>query len=203
MRCAHLARWAGPPEDRMDRMDKLDELDFKEANDFFPLCGYNDLKRIVMPKSVLLLIVGILFVLLMAYVGIPWLKNAVGFGSRVDVKVNTIWAVRDDKVNTPDGSDTVSRIVVEMEVVFPYGSAPDSLDEIGFRNDDGSAVEINWGNFVDRRNLEDRSETVLAFKSVFFPIDFKQGWLVNKKSNRELFYYRMPPLPYGAPPVQN
>lgn len=149
-----------------------------------------------MPRSVILIIVAILVVLLLGFKVAPWLKDTL-FGTKMDVRINVMSAVVDDKVNVPDTNETVSRIVVEMEILFPYGSAPDSLSELSFRGDDGQIVDVNWGNIFERKDIEDRSQTRWYFHDVFFPIDFKQAWLQNK--NRELFYFRMPKLPYNPP----
>ena len=153
-----------------------------------------------MPRSVVLLIVGILIVLFLGFVAGPWLKNNL-FGNKMDVRVNPMSAVIDDKVNVPGSTDVVSRIVVEMEILFPYGSAPDNLSELSFRADDGSTVDLNWGNIVERKDIEDRSMTRWYFPEVFFPTDFRQGWLQNK--NRDLNYFRMPKLPHNAPSPRN
>ncbi len=123
-----------------------------------------------------------------------WLNNKT---SQVQAKI--LSAIRDDEVRVQGAKDTVSRIVVEMEITFPYGGAPDSVAELGVRDDNEGVVDVYWGQAEPEKNdIEARSITKWIFREAFFPIDFKQGKLVGK--NGYLCYFKMPPV---APSPKN
>jgi hypothetical protein len=118
-----------------------------------------------------------------------------------DVKVNIISAEEDPDVAVPGTKDkTVARIVVEMEIIFPYGAAPE-INNLRVRNEDGSDARVVWGSSQhppDHRDIEDLSQTKFIFKEAFFPIDFKQGELLD--GDRHLYTIKMPKLPYNVQP---
>lgn len=117
-----------------------------------------------------------------------WLNNKT---SQVQAKI--LSAVRDDEVRVQGAKDTVSRIVVEMEITFPYGAAPDSIAELGVRDDSEAVVDVYWGQAEPEKNdIEAKSITKWIIREAFFPIDFKQGKLVGK--NGYLCYFKMPPV---------
>jgi hypothetical protein len=144
-----------------------------------------------------LLVAAIILVGFLGFILLPWLKDKL-FGETMDVRVNILSAFIDNEVAVPNSKETVARIVTELEIAFPYGSAPDSIADLTVRADDGTTVDINWGSReVEKHDVEDRSMTKFIAREAFFPIDFKQGMLRNK--NRDLVYFKMPKLPFNPP----
>ncbi|MEI6232621.1 MAG: hypothetical protein WCT04_06190 [Planctomycetota bacterium] len=137
-------------------------------------------------------IVGVVVAVVVIYGGYTlinrWLNNTT---SQVQAKI--LNAVRDDDVGVTGAKESVSRIVVEMEITFPYGNTPDNLDDLVVRDDNEAVVDVNWGRTQPEKNdIEDRNITKWIFREAFFPIDFKQGKLYGK--NKYLCYFRMPPV---------
>ncbi len=140
-------------------------------------------------------VIGVIVAVLVGWGGYSvisgWVNNATS-----QVQAHVLSAVRDDDVGVPGSKESVSRIVAEMEIVFPYGMAPDSIGELSVRDDSETVVDVNWGpNDPEKVDVEGRSMTKLIVRQAFFPIDFKQGRLWNK--TRFLCILKMPPVTNG------
>ena len=146
-----------------------------------------------MQRTIIILGIVVVLVGFLGYFVLPWMQ---GKFSSNDVRVTILSAVRDDNVGVPGTKESVSRIVAEMEIEFPYGMAPDSIGELSVRDDSEAVVDVNWGqNEPEKVDMEGRSRTKLIVRQAFFPIDFKQGKLWNK--TRFLYYFKMPPVTNG------
>lgn len=135
-------------------------------------------------------LIGVVLAVVVIYGGYSaisgWLDNRT---SQVTAKV--LSAILDDDVAVPNQKESVSRIVVEMEINFPYGSAPDSIAELSVKDDNEATVDVNWGSAEPEKNdIEARSMTKLIIRQAFFPTDFKQGKLMGK--NGYLCYFKLP-----------
>src|SRR5947209_8292416 len=97
-----------------------------------------------MQRTIIVLAIVVISVGFLGFVALPWLQTKL-FGGTSDVRVTVLSAVRDDDVGVPGTKESVSRIVAEMEIVFPYGMAPDSIGELSVRDDNEAVVDVNWG----------------------------------------------------------
>jgi len=151
-----------------------------------------------MQRTVIILVLVIIAVAFLGYVALPWFKSALGLDSS-EIRVNILSAFIDPEVVVPGTKgQTVQRIVAEVEIIFPYGTAPDSIMDLSVRDDEDKVVEVDWGATEPSKiDNEGRSTTKLIVRECFFPTDFKQGKLWSK--TKFLYYFKMPPLPFNAP----
>jgi len=143
---------------------------------------------------VFLLVAGALTAL--ALWGIPVLKRKF-MGESLQVRAQVLRAFEDPEVKV--GNELVRRNIVDLEILFPMGSAPSTVRELQIEDDDGRIVDVYWSNNPDREDNEDKGVTRWVVREAFFPVEFRQGNLRNKV--RVLTYIRMPPLPYNASPA--
>jgi len=87
-----------------------------------------------------------------------------------------------DDRNVPyKGNDTgVARTIVDMELYFPMGSAPESTHDLEVTGDDGKPVEVNWPPDTEATDLPSERTTKWILKDVYFPYGWRVGTLRNK-----------------------
>ncbi len=126
--------------------------------------------------------------------GVPVLKRKF-LGESFQVRAAIVRAFEDPEVKI--GDDTVRRNIVDMEIIFPMGRAPQSKEELKIVDDDDRPVEVYWSTPPEREDNVDKGITRWFLREVFFPVEFRQGKLRNATS--DLTYIRMPPVPYNMP----
>ena len=149
------------------------------------------------PLQIAILVVVALAIILTGVYGIQWLKSSL-LGESREVRIVFHSAFIDDDVLEPKSKQSVSRIVVEMEIHFPYASAPDTLSDLSVRDTKEEQEEVNWGSApVERVPIEDRNIVKFVIREAFFPTDFRAGTLRNK--NGVLCAFKMPTIPFNPP----
>ena len=110
----------------------------------------------------------------------PAVKRMLGLQTSFLVKCNILNAVDDPAV--PFGKDdTVPRTIVDMEIIFPMGGAPENLQELEVRSDDGQSVaEFPPAYESESGDQPEKGVTRWVLKDVYFPMGFRQGKLRNK-----------------------
>ena len=147
-----------------------------------------------MPRGLVIFLSICVLVAVFGFWGLPWLKQAM-FGESRQTVVTVTMAVDDYEVQYKGRS--VSRTVVGLQVDFPMGSAPENTSELKFKSDEGQVLDVFWPPPESRDDIPDKGVTRWVFREVFFPIGFRQGALWNQY--RELYYIKLPPVPYNAP----
>jgi hypothetical protein len=134
---------------------------------------------------------------LMGFFGLPHLKRML-VGQSFQARLNVTMAVEDFEVKvSPKSPQTVSRMVISLEVHFPMGGAPENVSELQVVDDTGKPIQVEW-NKPEREDLPDQGVTRWLIKESFFPIDFRSGILRNKY-NKDLGRIIVPQVPYNAP----
>ena len=137
-----------------------------------------------MPRSLVIFLVAAGIIAVLGLLGVPALKQKL-FGGSMLVQVKIPWAVESDNVGYQGA--TVSRTIVRMEIFFPSGGAPDSVQELQINGESGGPVEVKWGT-PEIDNVEGGVRWTLP--KVFLPVGFREGMLSNK--TRALCYIRLP-----------
>jgi hypothetical protein len=145
-----------------------------------------------MQRTVIVIAVVVVLVGFLGFIVLPWLRTKL-FGEANSVTLNILTACVDNDVEVPGAKGTtVSKIVAEVEIAFPYGTAPDSISDLTVRDDNNEVVDVNWGRMEpEKRDIESKGKTTLILREAFFPTDFKQGKLIYK-NDKYLCYFRMP-----------
>jgi len=129
--------------------------------------------------SIVLVLSGIMFFV------VPSLKRKF-IGDSLETRYRVLnW---EDSYDVLIGEQVVSRTVVEMELIFPMGSAPAHYNELEVRDDAGEPIQVKFLP-PEKTDDEDKRETRWYMKTVFFPIHFRQGMLRIKM--RPLVYLRL------------
>lgn len=147
-----------------------------------------------MPRWMVILLSATAAIAAFGFWGLPWLKQAM-FGESRQTLVKITMAVDDFEVR--QGTRTVSKTVVGMEIDFPMGSAPENTSELKVKGDEGQILDVIWPPPDSQEDIPDKGVTRWVFKEVYFPINFRQGALWNQY--RELAYIKLPPVPYNPP----
>ena len=142
-----------------------------------------------MPRVIFVLVVaaiiGVIFLV------VPALKRSL-WGNSFTVRANVLQAEEDSNVDFK--GETVAQTVVDMEIIFPMGSAPDNTDEFNVKDDNGN-VTVYWSPpKIEKEDIPEKGITRWRLKEVFFPIGFRQGWI--RQKDHELCYLKLPTLPY-------
>ena len=117
--------------------------------------------------------------------GLPVIKQKL-FGESLTTRVEIVSAV--DAFDVEYKGKSVSRTVVEMDIYFPMGSAPENAKELQMVSEDGRAVESNW-TLASREDIPEKGLTKWMVRPAFFEIGFRAGMLKNKY--RDLCFIRL------------
>src|SRR5438045_3916833 len=147
-----------------------------------------------MQRTVIVIAVVVIVVALLGFIGLPWLQNKL-FGETTSVTAQILEARIDNQVGFPGAKGaTVSKIVAVVEITIKHGTAPDTIQDLGVRDDENNVIDVNWGRMEpEKRDIESKGKTTLIVREAFFPTDFKVGRLVDKQQ-KYLCYIRMPPV---------
>jgi hypothetical protein len=143
-----------------------------------------------LPRVIFVLIVAAIVGL--AVLIVPAMKKSL-FGNSFQIRINVLAAEEDRNVDFK--GETIAQTVVEMEMLFPMGAAPDNCDDFNVKDDNGP-VTVYWqSNKLEKEDIPERGLTRWHFREVFFPIGFRQGWV--RQKDRELVYLKLPTLPFN------
>ena len=117
--------------------------------------------------------------------GLPFIKQKL-FGESMTTRVEIISAVDDFDVDYKGKS--VSRTVVEMDIFFPMGGAPENVKELQVVGEDGHPIDANW-KLESRDDIPEKGLTKWSIRPAFFEIGFRAGMLKNKY--RDLCFIRL------------
>lgn len=143
-----------------------------------------------MPRVLFVLILAAIIGLVVLIV--PAMKRAL-WGNSFQTRINVLSAEEDHNVDFK--GETIAQTVVDLEILFPMGAAPDNLDEFNVKDDNGP-VTVYWTpNKLEKEDIPEKGITRWRLREVFFPIGFRQGWVRQKE--RELVYLKLPALPFN------
>jgi hypothetical protein len=142
-------------------------------------------------RGMVIFIAIVLAIAAAGYFGLPYFKQKI-FGSSMQTRVTLLSAEEDFEVKLKN--ETVSRMVLSLEVIFPIGSAPEKKDDLSVVGDDGKQVRVEFTK-PDKQDDFEKGTTKWTFRESFFPIDFRGGML--RTQYKDLGYIRVPQVPYN------
>jgi hypothetical protein len=135
---------------------------------------------------------GIIFAIAVAvYFGYPALKRSI-VGNSLQTRVNVVKAedVTDAGREVPGGGfEIIPKTVLDMEIFFPMGGAPERIDDLNVLDDSNQTVEVIWKEPIEKEDLPDQRQTRWHIREAFFPIRFRKGTL--RKKDEELAYIKV------------
>jgi hypothetical protein len=117
--------------------------------------------------------------------GLPYFKQKL-FGESLQTRVNIISAI--DSYDVEFKGKSVSRTVVDMEIFFPMGGAPENKNELTVTGEDGKPVTVNWQGPESKEDIPEKGLTKWTIRG-YFEIMFRAGMLRNKY--RDLCFIRL------------
>lgn len=143
-----------------------------------------------MSRGLVIFLIIVVLIAIFGFWGLPVIKQRL-FGESMQTHVNIISAV--DSFDVEFRGKQVSRTVVEMEIFFPMGGAPENLgdlkSELMVVNDQGKPYDVIWGRPESREDIPEKGQTRWLFKPAYFEIGFRGGMLKNKF--RDLCYFTL------------
>ncbi|MCY3022178.1 MAG: hypothetical protein NTW87_24465 [Planctomycetota bacterium] len=148
-----------------------------------------------MNRGMAIFLAVVVAVVALGFWGLPVLRDKL-FGASMKASVKVIMAVDDYEVQTQIKNQTVSRTVLGLEIVFPMGSAPDSIKDLQVVDVEGHPVPVDWTRQETEDNPEQRI-TRWTIREAFFPLGFRRGVL--KSKYRDLGDICVQQVPLNAP----
>jgi len=133
------------------------------------------------PRSVVIFLLVVAGIAVFGFWGLPFIKERL-FTDSLQTMVNVL-GVPEENFDVEFKGQSVSRTIVDMEIIFPMGRAPENVNELQVVNELGELVEVNWTRPETREDIPEKGVTRWVIKPVFFPIGFRKGTLKNKYSD--------------------
>ncbi len=132
------------------------------------------------------------------YFAIPALKRSF-LGNSLQTRVKILAA--EDDPNCQKGDEKIPKTVLDLEIFFPMGAAPENTDALNVTDDSNQPIEVFWSP-VEKEDLPDQALTRWHIHEAYFPIGFRQGTL--REKTKDLTYFKVPQVPFNVtPPPQN
>lgn len=144
-----------------------------------------------MPRGIALTVLGLVLAAGLCYWGLPHIYRKF-VGESLQVRVKYLRAEDVDGIEYKDA--LVSRTVVDMQIMFPLGTAPERASLLVVRNDTGNPVTVNW-EAPAVQDDDDQRVTRWTVRA-FLPLGFRYGRLCDQV--RDLGPLRLPPVPFGT-----
>jgi hypothetical protein len=133
------------------------------------------------------------------YVAIPMLKRSF-LGNSLQTRVKILAAEDDPNCQTQKGDEKVPKTVLDLEIYFPMGAAPENTEALNVIDENNQSVEVLWSP-VEKEDLPDQALTRWHVREAYFPMGFRQGTL--REKSKELTYFKVPQVPYNVTPQSN
>jgi hypothetical protein len=127
----------------------------------------------------------VVLIAIVGFWGLPYIKQKL-FGESMTTRVDIVSAV--DAFDVEYKGKSVSKTVVEMDIYFPMGSAPENAKELQMVAEDGRAIDAIW-KVESKEDIPEKGLTKWMIRPVFFEIGFRAGTLKNKY--RDLCFIRL------------
>lgn len=137
-----------------------------------------------MSRGLFIFLCVVALIAIFGFWGLPVLKQKL-FGESLTTRVEITSAV--DAFDVEFKGKSVSRTVVDMNIFFPMGSAPENVKELQMIAEDGRTVETNW-KLESREDIPEKGLTKWVTRA-YFEIGFRAGTLKNKY--RDLCFIRL------------
>ena len=129
------------------------------------------------------------------YFGIPALKRSF-IGNSLQTRVKILVAEDDPNCQTQKGDERIPKTVLEMEIYFPMGAAPEGVNDLNVTDDNNQELDVTWTP-AEKEDLPDQALTRWHIREAYFPFGFRQGTL--REKTKELTYFKVPQVPYNVP----
>jgi len=133
------------------------------------------------PRGLVIFLVSVTVIAVLGFWGLPYVKNKM-FGESLQTSVK-ILGVPEENFDVDFNGQSVSRTIVDLEILFPMGRAPENHKELFVVSESGAPIEVNWTRPETREDIPEKGITRWVIKPAFFPIGFRKGILRNKYSD--------------------
>jgi hypothetical protein len=142
----------------------------------------------------IVIIVIALVIAALVYFGIPALKRSF-IGNSLQTRVKILVAEDDPNCQTLKGDEKIPKTVLEMDIFFPMGSAPENVTDLNVTDDSNQQLEVIWTP-AEKEDLPDQALTRWHIREAYFPFGFRQGTL--REKTKDLTYFKVPQVPYNV-----
>ena len=149
-----------------------------------------------MPRGPVIILLIVLALGSGVYFAIPALRRSF-LGNSLQTRVKILSAEDDPNSQTQTG-EKIPKTVLELDIFFPMGAAPENTEALNVTDDSNQQIEVFWSP-AEKEDLPDQALTRWHIREAFFPIGFRQGTL--REKSKDLTYFKVPQVPYNVTPA--
>ena len=152
-----------------------------------------------MPRGPVIILLIVIALGSVVYFAIPMLKRSF-LGNSLQTRVKILAAEDDPNCQSPKGDEKIPKTVLDLEIYFPMGAAPENIEALNVTDDSNQQIEVFWSP-VEKEDLPDQALTRWHVREAYFPIGFRQGTL--REKTKDLTYFKVPQVPFNVTTPQN
>ena len=146
-----------------------------------------------MQRGPVFIAIALLVVIAGGYFVVPFVKRSF-IGNSLQTRIKILAAEDDPKAQR--GDEIIPKTILEMEIYFPMGAAPEHIEDLNVIDESNQQIEVLWKEPIEKEDLPEQALTRWRIREAYFPMGFRQGTLREKQ--KELQYFKVPQVPFNV-----